>query len=122
MRSVDQAILLVENDEPTRELYQRALSRDYQVVCCSDAHAALDLLRQANIRAIILEPGLSGGDGWTLLHSLQQHPETRAIPVVLCSTLDERKRGMSLGAAAYLVKPVLPLTLLETLHRLILQA
>jgi DNA-binding response OmpR family regulator len=41
----------------------------------------------------------------------------RAVPIILCSALDERKRGLELGASAYLVKPVLPAALLEALRR-----
>jgi ABC-type transport system involved in cytochrome bd biosynthesis fused ATPase/permease subunit len=42
-----------------------------------------------------------------LLAAIKSLPGSSPIPVVLCSTLDERKRGMEMGAAAYLVKPVL---------------
>ena len=54
-----------------------------------------------------------------LLAAIKSLPRGSPIPVVLCSTLDERKRGMEMGAAAYLVKPVLPTTLLKTLRQVI---
>jgi DNA-binding response OmpR family regulator len=114
MRSVEPAILIVEHDTPTRELYLRELSRDFQVFGCCDSCAALEMLRVHDIRAIVLEPGAVDSGGWDLLSDLKAG--TRAIPVILCSTLDERKRGLELGASAYLVKPVLPAALLETLR------
>jgi DNA-binding response OmpR family regulator len=117
MRNAEQAILIVEHDEPTRELYLRELSRDFQVFGCCDACAALDMLRAHDIRAVVLEPGAIDGCGWALLADLKRSAGMRAIPVILCSTLDERKRGLELGASAYLVKPVLPAALLETLRR-----
>ena len=120
MRSSDQAILIVEHDDPTRELYLRELSRDYLVFACCDERDVLELLRTHNICAVVLEPGLAGGGGWSLLVTIKQAGDTRAVPVILCSTLDERKRGIDLGANAYLIKPVLPATLLDVIRRVTL--
>jgi DNA-binding response OmpR family regulator len=116
-RDSDQTILIVEQDDPTRELYSRELSRDYRVVTCGDGRDALELLRAHDIRAVVLEPGAADGRGWDLLAAMRHEPNMCGIPVILCSTLDERKRGMELGAIAYLVKPVLPTVLLEALRR-----
>ena len=117
MHSAEQAILIVEHDEPTRELYLRELSRDYRVFACCDEHAALELLRTNDIRAVVLEPDAVDGSGWVLLSNLKHASGMRAVPIILCSALDERKRGLELGASAYLVKPVLPAVLLEALRR-----
>ena len=117
MRSAEQAILIVEHDEPTRELYLRELSRDFRVFGCCDACAALEMLRAHDIHAVVLEPGAIDGSGWDLLSDLKGAADTRAIPVILCSALDERKRGLELGASVYLVKPVLPAALLEAVRR-----
>jgi DNA-binding response OmpR family regulator len=117
MRSAEQAILLVEHDQPTRELYLRELSRDFCVYACCDEGAVLELLRVHDICVVVLEPGPAGGSGWALLADLKRVAGTRALPVILCSSLDERKRGLEMGASAYLVKPVLPATLLETVRR-----
>jgi DNA-binding response OmpR family regulator len=111
------AILIVEQDTPTRELYVRELGRDYRVFACRDEREALRLLGDQQISAIVLEPGSAGG--WALLAALKRATDMRAIPVILCSTLDERKLGMELGASAYLVKPVLPVTLLDAVRRCI---
>jgi len=119
MHTTDQSILIIEHDDPTRELYVRELGRDYRVFACSGVREALALLRAHAIDAIVLEPSRPNGDGWQLFAEIQAADIDRSIPVVLCSTLDERSRGADLGASAYLVKPVLPRTLLETLHRLL---
>ena len=117
MRSAEQAILIVEHDEPTRELYLRELSREFRVFACCDECTALELLRAHNIHAVVLEPGAADGSGWDLLVELKHTAGTRAVPVILCRALDERKRGLELGASAYLVKPVLPAALREALRR-----
>jgi len=117
MQTTTQAILIVERDLPTLELYQRELSRDYEILTCSEARQALALLRAHRIAAVVLEPSAPDGQGWSLLAAIKSLPGPSPIPVVLCSTLDERKRGMEMGAVAYLVKPVLPTTLRKTLRQ-----
>jgi DNA-binding response OmpR family regulator len=111
MQTTTQAILIVERDLATLELYQRELHT------CSEARQALALLRAHRIAAVVLEPSAPDGQGWSLLAAIKSLPGPSPIPVVLCSTLDERKRGMEMGAVAYLVKPVLPTTLRKTLRQ-----
>ncbi|MGZ8742949.1 MAG: hypothetical protein ACXWXO_08510 [Nocardioides sp.] len=50
-----------------------------------------------------------------MLQALKAEPETRDIPVIVVSIVDERARGVALGAAAYLVKPVSRDELLDAL-------
>ncbi len=113
------SILLVEADDVTQRLYARELSRRYRVFTCRDEAALLRLLRTEDIRAIILEPALADGLGWRLLASIRQMQPGAALPIILCSAVDERRRGMALGAAAYLIKPVLPVTLRNTLDQIL---
>jgi DNA-binding response OmpR family regulator len=113
------AILIVESDSPTLELYRRELSRDFQVLACLDQGEALRLADTVNLRAVVLEPAAAGGQEWFLLPLLLQTLEARKIPLVLCSTQDDRKRGQDVGAAAFLVKPVLPMELRDTLRKIV---
>jgi len=112
-----QTILLIEDDSSTRELYQRELSRDYKVLACSTESEALALLDSYPVCTIVLEPTVQSGQGWSLLAMLHAMPHTRTIPIILCSTLDERRRGMELGASLYLTKPVLPVALREAVYQ-----
>mgnify|MGYP001193141791 CR=1 FL=1 len=113
------SILIVDSHEATRDLYQRELHRSFSVIAVADAEAALQVLQTTDLVAVIVEPAGLDDSGWNLIstiYNLQSHPPIR---VILCSALDERRRGLALGAAAYLVKPVLPATLLETVHRVL---
>jgi DNA-binding response OmpR family regulator len=113
------SILLIEADAVTEELYKRELGRRYRVLTCRDEAETLQLLRTEDIRAVVLEPALSDGAGWRLMESMCSVQPDTPLPFILCSASDERKRGMDLGAAAYLVKPVLPQTLLDTLQKVL---
>jgi len=49
---------------------------------------------------------MPGMDGWTVLRELKADPDLAGIPVIILSIADEKERGLELGAADYLVKPV----------------
>jgi DNA-binding response OmpR family regulator len=112
-------VLIIENDPPTLELYRRELSQDYQVLTCLDEEEALRLANSPDLCAVVLEPAISNGCGWRLLSSLKRAFGERRVPIILCSTQDERRRGLKEGASAFLVKPVLPIELHEALHKII---
>ncbi len=118
MSSILPTILIIENDPPTLELYCRELSWDFRVLACYSKSETLDAIDSQSPSAIILEPAAMNEEGWDLLNAIVALPG-RSLPVILCTILDERKRGIQEGAAAYLIKPVLPAVLLETLHKVI---
>jgi DNA-binding response OmpR family regulator len=114
------SLLIVDDDLPTLELYQRELSEDYLVLTCQErAQAELLLMETPGLCAIILEPTLSGGDGWKLLAHLSKLKNRLNFSVILCSTSDERKRGLREGAHVFLTKPVLPAVLHTLLDQIV---
>jgi len=117
--SQNPAILIIESDQATRDLYERELGRRYRVRVCGDERAAEKIMKMCTLEAIVVEPTALEDDQWTFLHELHVAPTTRHIPIVICTSLDERRRGLDMGVAAYLVKPVLPVTLAQTLARIL---
>ena len=45
-------------------------------------------------------------DGWSVLAALRQEPKLAEIPVIMVTIVDEHRRGIALGAAGYLTKPI----------------
>jgi len=76
------------------------------VVGAGTGAAGLHLTRQLGPAAVVLDIRLPDIDGWELLSTLKRDPVTMNVPVLIVSVIDERARGLLLGAAAYLVKPV----------------
>lgn len=99
-------LLLVENDPLTLPLYQRELSPQYTIITCESELYAVTALQEEKIDLIILEPANGNGWVWGFLDSLKQDERTQSIPVIFCTVVDERKKGMEKGAVAYLLKPV----------------
>lgn len=107
-------ILIVDDDPATCALYERVLGNTYRVIVCGDKVQALAVLQSERVAVVVLEPNLAYGQGWAMLADM--HGD---VPVVLCSSVDERRRGLMLGSAAYLLKPFLPSVLLATVQQLI---
>jgi len=122
MTEILPAILIVEHDRLTLDLYQRALGQDFCIMAASDEQKALLLLESEDIRAIILEPVGLGDKGQSLLTRVKSKTRTRRLPVIVCTTMDERRLGFEMGASEYLVKPILPNTLRQMLLRVVAAA
>ena len=56
--------------------------------------------------AITLDVMMPDLDGWSVLAALRQEPQLAEIPVIMVTIVDEHRRGIALGAAGYLTKPI----------------
>jgi signal transduction histidine kinase/CheY-like chemotaxis protein len=100
-------VVVIEDDRPSLDLFSAYLSgAALQVTTARDGPSGLEAVRRARPDAVLLDIRLPGIDGWAVLRELKSDPATRDIPVIVVSIVDERSRGVALGAAAYLVKPV----------------
>jgi signal transduction histidine kinase/DNA-binding response OmpR family regulator/putative methionine-R-sulfoxide reductase with GAF domain len=112
-------VLCVEDDEGVIMLYRRYLSRQgYHVVGHTDSTSVLERARQLQPFAITLDVMMPDKDGWQVIQELKADPETNHIPVIMCTIVGDKERGLSLGAADYLVKPILERELIAALDRL----
>ena len=100
-------VVVIEDDRPSLELLTVYLSgMAAGVTVARDGPSGLEAVRRVHPAAVLLDIRLPGIDGWAVLEALKADPDTRDIPVVVASIVDERARGAALGAAAYLVKPI----------------
>lgn len=112
-------LLVVDNSLDFIRLVERYLANhDWDVIGANDVDQAFEVACQGQPRAILLDVVLPGRDGWELLEQLKSVEVTRAIPVLICSVLDERGLASALGATAYLHKPIDPTHLLTALQPL----
>ena len=112
-------VLLVDDNGDILELYQRYLQQGhYQAVPVQSGAQALTVASELRPQAIVLDLMLPEQDGWEILQRLTNHPDTQAIPVVICSILRARQLALALGAAAFLEKPVDEMEFLGVLETL----
>ena len=100
-------VVVVDDDRASLDLMTAYLDGlGVQVVHARDGQEGLELIRALGPAAVVLDIRMPGLDGWQVLTQVREDEATRAVPVIIVSILDEKTRGMTLGAADYLVKPV----------------
>ncbi len=111
-------VLVIDDDVATRDYLTRQLMREgFYPVLAASGEEGLARLEQGDIALVILDLLLPGIDGWEVLRQLKAtRPE---LPVVLASVMDDREQAFTLGASAYLVKPLARQDLLSVLERLL---
>ncbi len=112
-------VLAIDDDIQVIGLYERYLHpQGYQVVPLTDPSKAVERVKQLRPFAVTLDIMMPGVDGWQALDELKSDPETRNVPVIICSIVEDLEKGFSLGATDYLVKPILEEDLVDALDRL----
>ena len=102
------SIMVIGNDAHFCYLIQSYIRESScQALITSLLDDALTLACREQPAAIVMEIDHPGNLGWYLLRQLKAESLTNCIPVVLCSWLDEQKRGLEEGAAACLRMPIL---------------
>ncbi len=109
-------ILILDDDLPTLELYTRELAAEFSIFPCDSVDEAQQILEAQKFSAIVFEPAMAGGRGWDFLSWLHQERNEQKTPVIICSTQDERRDLHGAETLAFLVKPVLPDQLAQTLN------
>ncbi len=100
-------VVLVDDDRASLDLMSAYLDdAPVQVIRSTDGASGLELIRKVLPAAVVLDIKLPRLDGWQVLKELKSTDDTAAIPVVIASIVDDRPRGLALGAAAQLLKPV----------------
>ncbi len=114
-------LLVVDDNREYPNLFRRYLAGyNWRVIGAHSVEQARRLIAETQPAVISLDVLMPGADGWELLTTLKRDAKTNAIPVIVCSILDEPRLALALGAAQYLPKPVTQpalLQVLETLHR-----
>jgi two-component system, chemotaxis family, chemotaxis protein CheY len=114
-------ILVVEDNSAMRSLIAAALEEhlDVSVYEAENGFAALKLLPENEFRLIITDINMPDINGLELITFLRQHPVYKAVPIVIISTEssdEDRRRGLSIGANGYLVKPFTDGELIRLVH------
>ena len=117
-------VLVVEDDDGTALVIEKAL----HTMGCRTLRARnrLEIAGALGTKPlphlVLLDIMLPDANGFDVLNRIRQHPSLEQIPVMLLTSLGERKditRGLALGANGYITKPVLPSTLLQAIEAVI---
>jgi CheY-like chemotaxis protein/anti-sigma regulatory factor (Ser/Thr protein kinase) len=100
------ALIIEDKDEAAKLLRLQLEEEGLEVLRAADAETGLALALAWMPDVITLDVLLPGMDGWDFLAALKMDTRIASIPVVIVSIVADEKRGLSLGAALVLQKPV----------------
>src|SRR5215218_6411333 len=110
-----EAVLVVENEEPTRSYLEQQLSDDgFDVVSAREGRRALHLVEEASPDLVLLDAVLPDSSGFDVCGRLREGEPGRSwnrdVPVIIVSARSDpvdRLRGFARGCDDYLAKPFL---------------
>jgi len=104
-------VILVGDDSATERhhLVDLLKRQGFEVRTAEDGLQAIARVRMQRPALIIMDVVMPGANGYQVTRALARDPDTRDIPVILCTTKDtetDRIWGLRQGAKAYVTKPV----------------
>ena len=115
-------ILVVEDSKAIRSMIRMSLEETggYFVVEAGNGFEALKTLPTRRFDLVITDINMPDINGLELIGFVKSNPAYRDIPLMIVSTEkteEDQKRGMALGAAAYVVKPFGKAQLMEAVGK-----
>lgn len=99
-------ILVVEDEPKTAAYLHKGLTENgYVVDVARHGRDGEHLATTQDYELILLDVMLPGTDGWTIMRSLRKSRQTPVLFLTAKGTVDDRVKGLELGADDYLVKP-----------------
>ena len=106
---VPPSILVIEDDELSRELLQKRMSRaGYHVVSLADGQMVEAALQDQNFDLVLSDIMMPGVNGFQVLEIIKQNEALKHLPVIMISALDDQEsidKCINLGAEDYITKP-----------------
>jgi two-component system, cell cycle response regulator DivK len=114
-------ILLVEDNELSRDMLSRRLTRrGYEVLTAADGAEAVETARTGTPDLILMDMSLPVIDGWEATRRLKAQPDTRGIPIIALTALamaSDERMARDAGCDDFDTKPVDLPRLLEKVER-----
>ena len=118
--SPESTVLLVERDQAVRDLQGFFLKRaGLTPVFFDNGQSALDSAILSPPAVVVTEILIPGMDGLALCRRLSEHPATRTTPVLVFSILAAAGRAQEAGAKAFLRKPLVESSFIDTIQELL---
>jgi CheY-like chemotaxis protein len=100
-------VLAIEDNVDVLQMLERfTAGTPYRLIGVNEPEQALTLAQKLAPQIIVLDVMMPKINGWKLLGRLRQHPATGRIPVIISTILPQEELALSLGADAFLRKPI----------------
>ncbi len=102
-------ILIAEDSSSVRNFISLALKiKGFNIVAAEDGMDALEKLPKHNFDLLVTDLNMPNVDGYQLISTVRSDPQYEELPIIILSSLSQEediKKGLSVGANSYLVKP-----------------
>ena len=100
-------LLIVEDSIELATALNEVFEKSHQITLAQDISSAKNLLTKSNFDLIILDVTLPDGSGFDLFSELQKNKKFKTPVIFLTgqSDLENRMKGLELGAQDYILKP-----------------
>jgi len=100
-------LLIIEDEQALLDNITNYFNEDGNICeCCSCLACAIDKLSNYNYDCILLDIGLPDGDGFAVLEFLKTQMKNEAVLIISArNSLDDKLKGLNIGADDYLTKP-----------------
>jgi len=103
----DKCILIIEDDRNFAKILRDVVrDRGFDALVAADGESGIAMAKRFLPSAIVLDVMLPHIDGWGVMRSLKDNPQTRHIPVHFITCLEDRQKAMAMGAIGFTTKPV----------------
>ena len=119
-KAITASILIVDDDPENVAVLDEMLQSTYRVLAANSGKRALEIAAaDPSPDLILLDVMMPEMDGYAVLARLKENPATQNIPVIFVTAMnsdEDEQRGLDLGAADYITKPLRPSIILARVH------
>ena len=113
-------VLVVDNEANIRRIIRHELEhRGYKIIEASGGIEAVDLAKKHRPDLITLDISMPDLDGFDVTAVLKNNPDTKNIPILIVSVVEDGQKAYRLGANDYITKPIVIDILIERVNRLL---
>ncbi len=103
-------VLIADDNQPNRELLEAYLEGEsYEIVMAHDGEHTMELIAEQQPDIVLLDIMMPRLSGYEVCEQLKSNPETRSIPVLMVTALNEMgdiEKAIEKGCDDFLKKPV----------------
>jgi diguanylate cyclase (GGDEF)-like protein len=111
MNSKQSKILIIDDSEINTLLLVALLEDEHKIITAVNGEEGIEKAAAEAPDLILLDVTMPGMDGYTVCDELKTNPQTRNVPIIFVTAMDEMEdeaRGLELGAIDYITKPFSP--------------
>ena len=113
-------VMIIDDDQTTSGLLEMLLTMDgFEVATLVRGKEALNRAREERPDIFMIDRHLADMDGFDVIRTLRDDPDFAETPIVMASGRNVEDEALQVGATMFLIKPLEPETLADTLKTLL---